>query len=253
MALSRTKQCTKVPVVGHLHTNSHSPELRDCNRSAIEFMFKISTASLMRLVAVAAIGLAVVNWWPRSTAPAPDGSIAWYHGLWGPRSYYKVTGIDEFGNEFIVELDSLPGYSRMTGTFPDGSLREETTVFVAGHIDGCDVKRVDVTNGAYYSPNGIEIGRVKDGTGNIKYCQPNGNPIQEYILKNRQLAVERHWYKDGTRQSERNYVDGKLHGECSDYFPDGALRSKSTFEQNATLEAIWYDQNGNVLKKIDRE
>jgi hypothetical protein len=28
-----TKQCTKVPVVGHSCTNSHSPELRDCNRS----------------------------------------------------------------------------------------------------------------------------------------------------------------------------------------------------------------------------
>ena len=30
-----TKQCTKVPVVGHSYTNSHSPELRDCNRSAL--------------------------------------------------------------------------------------------------------------------------------------------------------------------------------------------------------------------------
>ena len=30
-----TKQCTKVPVVGHSCTNSHSPELRDCNRSAL--------------------------------------------------------------------------------------------------------------------------------------------------------------------------------------------------------------------------
>jgi hypothetical protein len=28
-----TKQCTKVPVVGHSCTNSQSPELRDCNRS----------------------------------------------------------------------------------------------------------------------------------------------------------------------------------------------------------------------------
>ena len=28
-----TKQCTKVPVVGHSCTTSHSPELRDCNRS----------------------------------------------------------------------------------------------------------------------------------------------------------------------------------------------------------------------------
>jgi len=31
-----TKQCTKVPVGSHSCTNSHSPELRDCNRSAIE-------------------------------------------------------------------------------------------------------------------------------------------------------------------------------------------------------------------------
>jgi len=30
-----TKQCTKVPVVGHSYTNSHSPELRDCNRSTV--------------------------------------------------------------------------------------------------------------------------------------------------------------------------------------------------------------------------
>ena len=28
-----TKQCTKVPVGSHSCTNSHSPELRDCNRS----------------------------------------------------------------------------------------------------------------------------------------------------------------------------------------------------------------------------
>jgi len=31
-----TKQCTKVPVVGHSCTNSHSPELRDCNRSSVQ-------------------------------------------------------------------------------------------------------------------------------------------------------------------------------------------------------------------------
>jgi antitoxin component YwqK of YwqJK toxin-antitoxin module len=133
------------------------------------------------------------------------------------------------------------------------SLREKTNVYVAGHIDGCDIKRVDVTEGAYYSPDGTEIGRVDDGTGNIKYLQPNGNPIQEYVLKSGQLAVERHWYKNGTLQSERNYLDGKLHGECSDYFPDGRLRSKSTYEQNASVDAIWYDQNGNVLKKLGRD
>ncbi len=212
-------------------------------------MFKLSTAAVMRLVAVAAIGLAVVNWWPRSTAPARDGSIAWYHGLWGPKSYYKVTGVDEYGNQFTVRLDSLPGYSEMTGTYPDGALREKTVVYVAGHVDGCDIKRVDVTEGTYYSPNGTEIGRVENGTGNIKYCQPNGNPINEYVLENGELVVERHWYKSGSLQAERNYLDGKLHGECSDYFPDGSLRSRSVYEQNATVSAIWYGQNGNVVNQ----
>jgi len=32
-----TKQCTKVPVVNHSCTNSHSPELRDCNRSSPQY------------------------------------------------------------------------------------------------------------------------------------------------------------------------------------------------------------------------
>ena len=213
----------------------------------IKNVFKISTTSLFRLVAVAAVGLAIVNWWPHSTARTRDGSISWYRGLWGQRSFFKVTGSDRFGCRFNVNLNPLPGYSLMTGTYPDGTLRENTVVYVSGSIDGCVIDRRNIADGKYYSPDGTEVGRVESGTGNIMYCQPNGCPFQEFVLENGQLVLERNWYKDGTLQSERKYLDGKLHGVCTDYHRNGQLRSSSTYRQNFVVDAVWYDQKGTAV------
>lgn len=77
-------------------------------------MLRLTTGSMFRLVAIAAVALAVANWWPRALPPANDGSVTWYHGIWGTRSSYKITGTDRFGCTFSVKLRGLPGYSPMT-------------------------------------------------------------------------------------------------------------------------------------------
>ena len=214
-------------------------------------MLKLTTGSMFRLVAIAAIALAVVNWWPRALPPGKDGSVTWYHGIWGARSFYMVTGTDGLGCTFKVNLRLLPGYSPMTGAYPDGSPREQTVVFVTGSVDGCEIRRADVQSGEYFAPNGTLIGRVENGTGNVKYCRPDGTPAREYDLANGQLIRERMWWKDGTLQSDRQYCDGQFDGVCTDYYPNGKMRSKSIVERNVYLKVEWYDQNGNLASKPD--
>ncbi len=160
-------------------------------------MLKLTTGSMFRITAFAALALAVANWWPRTLPPARDGSVTWYRGFWGSRSSYKITGTDGFGCTFNVKLRSLPGYSPMIGAYPDGT------------------------------------------------------PACEYDLENSQVIRARMWWKDGTLQSNRHYRDGKLDGVCTDYYPNGKLRSKSTVERNVNVGIEWYDQNGHLAAKPD--
>ena len=211
-------------------------------------MWTISTAGILRLCIVAAFGLTAVNWWPRSTPPAQDGSIAWYHGIWGKRSYFCVTGRDPYGCDFVIDNVDVPCFSLMIGHYPDGSIRERTFVYVTGHVDGCTINRRRVRDGTYYAPNGSVIGSVQDATGNIMYCRPNGEPIVEYVIENGNLVAERNWFKNGTLQSERKYLGGKTHGLNSDYHPNGQLRSAANFENGLCVEFTCYDNAGNVLR-----
>lgn len=214
-------------------------------------MLKLTPGSMFKLVALAAVLLAVANWWPRALPPTKDGSITWYRGIWGSRSYYKITGTDRFGCTFNVDLISLPGYSQLTGAYPNGAPRERTVVYVTGSVDGCQIRREDVQSGEYFAPNGTTIGHVEDGTGNVKYCRPDGTPAREYNLDNGQIIRERMWWKDGALQSDRQYSDGRLDGVYTDYYPNGKIRSKSIVEQNAFMHADWYDQDGNPTPKPD--
>lgn len=207
-------------------------------------MFKLSTASLFRLVAIAAIGLAFANWWPRALPPRNDGSVTWYHGIWGPRAYYKVTGTDRFGCTYSVAIQRLPSFSPIVGEYPDGSPREESHVYVTGSIDGAEIHRDSVTHGRYFAPDGTQIGLVENGTGNVKYCRPDGTPQLEYELVNGTVTRRRVWWKNGHLQSERNYRNRRLHGTCTDYYPNGTLRFRSTEECGVCLQVEWFDQNG---------
>jgi hypothetical protein len=214
-------------------------------------MLRLTTGSMFRLVAITAVALAVANWWPRALPPARDGSVTWYHGIWGSRSFYKITGADRFGCTFSVKLNSLPSYSPMTGAYSYGSPRERSVVFVTGSVDGCEIRRSDVQTGEYFAPDGTTIGRVVNGTGNVKYCRPDGTPALEYELINGQIIRERKWWKDGYMLSDQQYQDGHLHGLSIFYYPNGNMQSETTFQQNAAVNVVWYDQNGNPAAKPD--
>ena len=212
-------------------------------------MFRLTIATLFRLTALAAIGLTVLTQWPRSLPPARDGSITWYRGFWGKLSYSHVTGIDRFGCTYRVELRGLPGYARMTGTYPDGAQREETEVYVTSQTDGCDIRRMNVTNGRYFAPDGKLIAQVINGTGNVKYCRSDGSPAREYILEKGQLVRERMWYKNANLRSDCSYQHGLLHGLYEDYYPSGEISSRSIVEKNLWISTTWYDQNGNIAER----
>jgi len=193
-------------------------------------MFKLSTSAIFRLVAVAAVGLAIANWWPRALPPHCDDSatsVTWCHGMWGPRSYSKVTGTDRYGCTFQVAINGLPSYSQMKGVYPDGTPREETMVYVRGSVDGAQIDRKNVQSGKYFGPDGSQIGIVDEGTGNIKYCWPNGTPACEYELQDGKVVRERQWWKNGTLRLDTPYLDENAHGECLEYYPNGQVRSRA--------------------------
>lgn len=199
--------------------------------------------------------IAVVNWWPRSTHPGRDGSVAWYRGSMWNRHYYKVTGTDSCGCEFAAAISHLPGYCSMKGTYPTGAKREITKVMVKGHQDGCDIDRKDVVEGVYYAPDGTEVGRVKDGTGTIKYCRPDGTNEAEYTLLFGKVVREKHWRRNDVLQSERSFSNGLLAGECIDYHADGSIRCRSHYLNGRCIQAEWYDQAGTVIQtfSLNRE
>lgn len=214
-------------------------------------MFKLSTASLLRLVALAAVGLAITNWWPRALPPRNDGSVTWYRGISGQRSYYRVTGTDRFGCTYDVAINNLPSFAPIVGTYPDGSPREESKVYVTGSMDGAILHRDSVTEGKYFAPDGTQIGYVKNGSGNIKYCRPDGTPTLEYELEDGTVLRKRVWWKNGNLQSELNYRDRRLHGICTFYYPNGKLRSRSTVEFGMDQKPEWFDQNGEPASAPD--
>lgn len=59
------------------------------------------------------------------------------------------------------------------------------------------------------------------------------------------------WWKDGSMQSDKEYRDGQLNGLSIFCYPNGKMQSKATVEQNAFVNVVWYDQNGNVAAKPD--
>lgn len=217
-------------------------------------MLKLSTSAIFRLVAVAAIALAIANWWPRALPPQCDGpatSVSWFHGMWGHRTYFKVTGTDRYGGTFQVAVKGLPSYSQMKGAYPDGSPREETSVYVTGSIDGAHIHRKNVVSGKYFSPDGTQIGLVENGTGNVKYCWPDGTPAYEYELNDGEVIRERQWWKNGSLRLDTPYRDGTPHGENLEYYPNGQVRSKASIEHGVWGEVLWYDQTGTETTKPD--
>lgn len=214
-------------------------------------MFKLTMSSLIRLVTLTALALAAINYWPRSLPKRIDGSITWYHGIWGPRNYYLVTGTDRFGCSFRVEITDLPAYSPIVGRYPDGTLREKALVYVTGSIDGALIHRSKVLSGEYYAPNGKAIGTIEDGTGTVVYCRPDGTLASELELSDRELKREKQYWKSGTLKIDQRYEDGELHGTCLDYYPNGKLRSKSIAERNRFVDTVWYDQTGRLTSTPD--
>lgn len=92
--------------------------------------------------------------------------------------------------------------------------------------------------GEYFAPDGTTIGRVENGTGNVKYCRPDGTPAREYELKNGQVIRKRMWWKDGSMQSDKEYRDGQLNGLSIFCYPNGKMQSKATVEQNAFVNVV---------------
>ncbi len=214
-------------------------------------MLKLTLGSLFRLVAIAAIGIAVANWWPRATPASSDGVVAWYHGAYWGRAYYLVTKADYFRCNCRASVTDLPQFAKLTGTYPDGSIREESETWIEGHQDGCTIVRTKVRNGTYYAPNGTEVGRVVNGNGNIKLCRPNGSPAREIFLDDSLVTREKIWWSNGNLQSDREFKNGRLHGECKDFYFNGALRSMATYENNTCVKLQYFDLNGNESANAD--
>src|SRR6476661_3209844 len=120
---------------------------------------RLSLSALFRLVALTAVALVSVSWWPHATDADRDGSVAWYRAtVLGKRTYYKIVNTAE---NFVVKVGALPGYSPFTAYYPGGSLREQAEVYVSYRTDGLHVERQRVLNGSYYAPDGTILGQVR--------------------------------------------------------------------------------------------
>lgn len=65
-----------------------------------------------------------------------------------------------------------------------------------------------------------------------------------------QAGVKKDYYADGTLKSELYYVDGKLDGVCSWYFPNGKRQLEAAYRDNRMHGQLrrWYE-NGNLMEE----
>ena len=139
----------------------------------------------------------------------------------------------------------------MIGKYPDGSPRERALVYVTGSVKGCEIHRSNVLQGEYFSPDGSTLGRVERGTGNVKYCRPDGTPTREYLLRDGKLVCEKTWWKNGFPRSERQYHDSPVDGIAMFYYPNGQMSSKSLVTKGAFTHTEFFNMNGDPAPKPD--
>jgi antitoxin component YwqK of YwqJK toxin-antitoxin module len=200
-------------------------------------------------MALTALVLVTVRWWPHTTDADTDGSVAWYRStVLGKRTYEKVVNSTE---GFTIELGTVPGYSHLVSYYKDGSLREESEVYVSYRTNGVHVERERVINGKYYAPDGSIIGQVKDGAGTIVWTRPNGLQFREITLVGGKKSRLRQWFANGQLWVEQSYGDGDLEGESHEYYPNGILRSLSVSGRGKPLSVQHFDSNGNPAPKPD--
>lgn len=210
---------------------------------------RLSVAALFRLVAFTALILVLVRWWPHTTGADTDGSIAKYRStVLGKRSYYQVINSAE---GFAVELGTVPGYSRLVAYYKDGSLREQSEVYVTYRTDGVHVERERVLSGQYYAPDGSVLGQVNDGNGTIVHTRANGSPFREFTLVGGAKVRVRQWFNNGQLWIDQRYRDGDLDGEIREYYPNGTLRSSAVYLRGKSVSVQYFDTRGTPASAPD--
>lgn len=203
---------------------------------------RLSLSALFRTVALTALVLVTVRWWPHTTAVDADGSVAWYRStVFGKRTYHKIVNSTE---GFTVELDAVPGYSRLVAYHNNGSLREESEVYVSFRTDGVHVERERVRNGKFYAPDGQVLAQVIDGNGTILWTRANGLPFREITLTAGAKTRLRQWFNDGQLWVDQSYRRGDFDGESREYYPNGRLRSQMIYLTGQLVSEQHFDTRG---------
>ena len=82
-----------------------------------------------------------------------------------------------------------------------------------------------------------EIGDDKPFTGKVVKWHKNGQKEFEFNYKDGKLhGKETGWHKNGQKEYEVNYKDGKRHGKCSWWYENGKIKEEINYKDGVEIK-----------------
>lgn len=92
--------------------------------------------------------------------------------------------------------------------------------------------------------------------GDYKFYHKNGNKAYEwkYNEKGKRTGEQKYFYEDGSVMIEGEWIDGKENGVITEYYPDGAVKSKKSFNKGEIdVESIETFEKTEVVASNEEE
>lgn len=167
------------------------------------------------------LGLAIAWYYPKSEPHPINEALytSYYRGfnlrqdsllepLLGKR-YYEFHVND--ANRYCIITYEKPGYNKCRGYFPNGTLSEESTIYLElmGSPEMPYPDQHNIESGKYYNLKGKLVSTITKGTGTETLFYPNGQMMWELELASYQRVRIKRWDPKGKRLGDITYKNGE--------------------------------------------